>query len=292
MKVQVDGDVVAFRAGFGAEHMVYHVCYRDDTFGEDCDIVYRYKKEADEFAAALTARDIVWEIQPERVVEPLSHALANVRSILRNILSELNADASDLHIHLSGPSDLNFRKQLATIKPYKGNRTDSWRPTYEDEIKDYMVRKWGAVYTHGEEADDAMGIAQCAEEFGASVIVTNDKDLDMIPGPHYNFVTGEKYIVDDCTAHWLFCQQLLKGDPTDNILGVPGIGDKKAYAALEDCWNDPRSCLDTCYALYVQSYGWAAWPAFLENGRLLWIRRKPDELWHPITNEYYTRERV
>ena len=276
MKLQVDGDVVTFRAGFGAEHMEYDVTYE----GGD-PVVCRYKKDADAVVAQMAERGIVATIEPRRVVEPLAHALHNVGTILTNTIEMCGSTKKDTTVWLSGPSEENFRKQLATIKPYKGNRKDAWRPSYEAEIKDYIVRKWNGVVTKGQEADDAMGIAQCALPFGTSCIVTNDKDLDMIPGLHYNFVKDEKYVVDDATAAWLFWSQMLKGDTTDNIPGVPGIGEKKAYDELVEVWDDEPAMRERVWALYVQGYGWAAYPALVENGRLLWIRRKEGELWVP-----------
>lgn len=280
MKVQVDGDVVTFRAGFGAEHMEYDVVYEDPHMGRTC-VVCRYKKDADAVVVKLVEQGLCPEVVPRREVEPLSHALHNVGTIMANIIEKVGASREDTTVWISGDSDLNFRKQIATLKPYKGNRKDAWRPTYEAEIKDYIVRKWNGVVVTGQEADDAMGIAQMALPFGTSVIVTNDKDLDMIPGLHYNFVTNERYAVDDTTAAWLFWSQMLKGDSTDNIPGVPGIGEKKAYDLLVEVWDDEPRMRERVWDLYVQGYGWAAYPALLEMGRLLWIRRKEGELWQP-----------
>lgn len=285
MEVHVDGDVVAFRAGFGAEHMEYDVSYKEKQFGESISLTCRYKKEAVEVQKRLmkdqgyTVEEVV--ITPRRVLEPLSHALHNVGAILTNIIDSLGASRSDLTVWLSGPSELNYRKKIATIKPYKGNRKDAWRPTYEQEIKDYIVRRWRGEITVGQEADDAMGIAQTKRPFGDSCICTNDKDLDMIPGLHYNFVTDVRYVVDEATAEWVFWRQMLTGDSTDNIPGIGGIGEKKSYAILEDIWDDESAMQEEVWALYVQHYGLAAYPALIENGRLLWIRRKEDELWLP-----------
>jgi len=281
MKVEVDGDVVAFRAGFGAEHMEYNVSYTDKTFEEHVVINCRYKKDADAVADKLRADGQTPEITPERVLEPLAHALHNVGTILNNILHSLDAEKHDMTVWISGPSAENYRMKIGTIKPYKGHRKDAWRPTYEHEIKDYIIAKWNGKVTVGQEADDAMGIAQMKRPFGQSVICTNDKDLDMIPGLHYNFVKDERYVVDEDTADWLFWQQLLTGDSTDNIVGVPGIGEKKAFAALENIWRDKDAMKAKVWDLYVQAYGMAAYPALVENGRLLWIRRKEDELWLP-----------
>lgn len=282
MQVHVDGDVVLFRAGFGAEHTEYLVSYRDEQFDEDVVINCRYKKDAVEVVKGLTERDIEAEIEAIQILEPLANALHNVKTILTSIVNTLGADPSDVTVWLSGPSEQNYRRQVATIKEYKGNRKDARRPTYEKEIRDYIMQRFNGKITVGQEADDAMGIAQMAVSFGQSCIVTNDKDLDMIPGLHYNFVTDEKYVVDDQTATWLFYSQLLKGDSTDNIMGVPGIGDKKAYDALEEIWQDEAAMQETAWALYVQGYGFAAYPALVENGRLLWIRRQEEELWTPI----------
>jgi hypothetical protein len=281
MRVEVDGDVVAFRAGFGAEHVEYDITYKEPNFGEDILITCRYKKEADEVVARLAEQGTEAEITPRRVLEPLAHALHNVASILTGIMDTLSCGRRDMRVWISGPSDQNFRKQVATIKPYKGNRKDAWRPTYEKEIKDYIVRRWRGTVTEGQEADDAMGIAQCEVSFGQSCIVTNDKDLDMIPGLHYNFVTDERYVVDEQTAAWVFWRQMLTGDSTDNILGIPGIGEKKSYDLLAEIWDSPSHMRDKVWSLYVQTYGLTAWPAFVENGQLLWIRRQEGQLWEP-----------
>jgi len=281
MKVQVDGDIITFRAGFGAEYMEYDVIYKDPAFEDPVTIVARYKKDADAVVAELEKSGHVAAISKRRVLEPLAHALHNVGTLMTNILEKCGAGQDDLTTWLSGPSEDNFRKKIATIKPYKGNRKDAWRPTYENEIREYIIRKWNGVVTKGQEADDAMGIAQCALPYGSSVIVTIDKDLDMIPGLHYNFVTNTKYVVDDQTAAWLFWKQMLTGDTTDNIPGCPGIGEKKAEAALQEVWDDEEAMRMVVWTLYVQGYGYAAYPALLENAGLLWIRRKEGQLWHP-----------
>lgn len=293
MKVQVDGDVVVFRAGFGAEHAEYDVTYTDDTFGEEVLMTCRYKKDADDLVKQLEKLGHKPEVEKRRVVEPLSHALHNVSSILHNILDTVNAGKDDTTVWFSCPSEENFRMDIGTIKPYKGNRDKAWRPTYEQDIKEYIIKNWNGKYAVGEEADDAMGIAQMALPYGESVIVTNDKDLAMIPGYHYNFVKKERYQVDEDTAAWLFWQQVIKGDPTDNIPGVPKIGDAKAEKAMADAWEegkfDENKAYEIARALYVQGYGdEEADEALVENARLVWIRRESDEMWNPPTQQENT----
>jgi hypothetical protein len=275
VRILVDGDVVAFRAGFGAEHMEYDVVYYDEAFDEDVSIRCRYHKDAKAVVENLP-EGIEAEIEKVHILEPLSHALHNVGTIMANILEQCGGTKRDLVTYLSGPSEDNFRMEVATIKPYKGNRNKAWRPTYEQEIKAHLVKNWKGEYTLGQEADDALGIAQSKEDWGESVIVTNDKDLDMIPGCHYNFVKDERYTITPDVAIQYFWYQMLVGDSTDNILGCPGIGEARAKKALKDV--PPLKLEAAVWALYVQSYGWAAWPALKENARLLWIRRKEGEM--------------
>ncbi len=276
MKVEVDGDIIVFRAGFGAEHMVYDIVEDGSPLA-----TVRYKKEAVEYVKQHPSLTI----EPRRVVEPLENALHNVNTLMQKIRESLGVEKRDVTVWLSGPSEENFRKKIATIQEYKGHRKEAWRPTYEQEIKRFLVQKHRAEIAYGEEADDALGIEMCSRPFGSTCIVTVDKDLDMIPGLHYNFVTDQRYVVDEQTANWCFWRQMLTGDATDNILGIPGIGEKRSYDLLAEIWDDEEAMREKVWSLYVQTYGLAAWPALLETGRLLWIRRKPGELWHPFGGE-------
>ena len=285
MHLQVDGDIIVFTAAFGAEHMEYDVVARDREFDEQITTACRYKKDAKSLLAryvtsGMPEEDL--EIVSRKVLEPLNHALHNVDTIMTTIMEQLDVkDRRRVTSWLSGPSDENFRKEIATIRPYKGNRKDTWRPTFEHEIRGYLISRWNGQVTERQEADDAMGIQQSGAAFGESCIVTIDKDLDMIPGLHYNFRRKEKYVVTSEVAQWVFWKQMLTGDSTDNIVGCPNVGAVKAGEALDDIWSDAAAMQAAVWTLYVQAYGMAAWPAFIENGRLLWIRREEEQLWSP-----------
>ena len=54
-----------------------------------------------------------------------------------------------------------------------------------------------------------------------------------ITGWHYNFVSKEKYFIDEKTALLNFYMQFLTGDIVDHILGVRGIGKVKSRELLE-----------------------------------------------------------
>jgi 5'-3' exonuclease len=166
----------------------------------------------------------------------------------------------------------NFRKDLATIKVYKGQRPP--KPEHLPATRDQLVQQWGAEIVEGQEADDAIGI-KATDLKGDCTIVSIDKDLLMIPGTHYNFVKKEWTEVSQEKGDYFFYKQLLTGDQVDNIQGVPGIGPKKAEKAYEGC-----TTVQEMYQKALEMYKGDA-DALLENARLLWLRRYEGEMWEP-----------
>lgn len=169
----------------------------------------------------------------------------------------------------------NFRKEIAKTATYKGNRTQE-RPIHYDLIREYLVSAWGCTVVENQEADDAIGIAayefKDPEEF---IIMSIDKDLDMLRGWHYNFIKDVKYQIDEYEAIRNFYKQILTGDRVDNIVGLKGIGPKKADKILQGCLNEKA-----LYEAVLEAYDGDK-ERVLENGQLLWIRRKEGELWQP-----------
>lgn len=281
MRALVDGDLLVYRCGFAAERAEYRVVYRDREYDEEMAVWCENAKGAQAVAAKLEEDGYKPEIEQRRNVEPVENALHNVKSMIETAMEALAVSPDEVEIHLSGPG--NYRDQVATIKPYKGNRDESHKPTHGDAIKQYMEKNWVTVWSEDEEADDTLGYTHYAlwqEDPFSSVLVTADKDLNMIPGLHYNFLKEEQFYVDEDEANAFFWTQMLTGDSTDNIVGCPGIGPKRAAAALEGC-RTPREMYDVVHALYVQHYGPQANEVLTEMGQLLWIRRQPEELWTP-----------
>ena len=171
----------------------------------------------------------------------------------------------------------NFRKQIAKTLPYKGQRSNA-KPTHYDALREHMQSSWGFKMETEQEADDAIGI-RATELAGKGVICTIDKDLDNIPGPHYNFVKRVRYDVSVRDATRNFYRQILTGDRIDNVEGLKGIGPVKADRILgEETYS--------AYELYrrvVEAYGGDT-ERVKENAQLLWIRTKPNELWEPPTS--------
>lgn len=206
--------------------------------------------------------------------EPVEYALATVRSSIQNILAKFD-QAPWYKLYLSGKD--NFRDKLGTIQVYKGNRDPSLRPHYYQEIKDYLIHIQGAIVINGQEADDAVGIEQWANKNRNTVIVSQDKDLNMIPGWHYNPVKEELSYINLSDANEFFFYQMLTGDRTDNIPGIKGIGDVRAKKLLEPCKKAVIDMAAVVKQKYKEQYGDQAEAAYKEVANLLWIRREENQ---------------
>jgi len=200
-------------------------------------------------------------------------AAYTLSSLLEETLySEL--DISTYELFLTGKR--NFRNEIATTAPYKGNRKDVAKPLHLEFLRGYMVDAWGAVVSDGEEADDLIAIR--ATELGDdSTIVSIDKDFNQVAGWHYNFVKKDKYYVTAEEGMRFFYRQILTGDRADNIPGIRGVGDKKAEKMLGNAKTEQE-----LYAVCVEALGAER---VLENGRLLWLRRERNQLWCPPSSD-------
>lgn len=241
----IDGDILVYACGFSA----------------DSQMKARFTNEGvEDIPAAMEKEDYV------------RFALANVKTVLSDICERFEADQCRVFLTGSG----NFREYLATIKPYKGNRDETHKPKYYREIKQYLIEVWGAEVIHGREADDALGCAQMEAEPDTTVIVSIDKDLDNIPGHHYNWRKKEAYYVDEQQADINFWTQVLTGDTTDNIPGLPKIGAVRAKTIIDGTDLTWTGMAEAVLAKYESIYGEGGYDAMYENASLLWMQRKED----------------
>lgn len=283
MHALIDGDIIVFRCGFAAERKNWHLSIPSQEYVG----VFEYKKEAekvlDEKLPGVYSRQegedyLLW---PEVDLQPLSYALQNVKTLINKSLESIQCNEFDAKLYLSGPSKENFRYEVAKTLPYKGNRDRLHRPQHEKAIIDYMLANYDCYVADGEEADDLLGIAQYSV-YGPedSVIVSIDKDLDMIPGFKYNFMHDVGYYVEPDKADENFHMQLLTGDSTDNIPGLPGIGPAKAKKALHGIPLSEQ--MEEVCRMYQIHSGKDDWFSYLrEQGQLLWIRREVGQMWEP-----------
>ena len=144
-----------------------------------------------------------------------------------------NLQADDIIICLTGHD--NFRKKL--FNEYKANREDRRKPLILNPLREYVESRHTCLWENNLEADDVMGLqSQKANKFQEYVIVSIDKDMKSIPcllssnGKDIQKISKEQ-------ADYNFAFQTLVGDSTDNFLGCPSVGPKKATLILDNTNN-------------------------------------------------------
>ena len=197
-------------------------------------------------------------------------AIETMAVFLEDLLMFDLIDCEEHELFLTGK--VNYRNDIAVTAPYKGNRKDVKKPIHLPLLREYLQTAWAASVSDGQEADDDIAIR--ATELGDDcVIVSIDKDFMQVPGWHYNFVKKEKKYVTPEEGLRFFYKQILTGDNADNIKGIHRVGDVKATKMLADAKTEQE-----LYACCVEAMGA---DRVLENARLLWLRRQPNQLWEP-----------
>ena len=181
----------------------------------------------------------------------------------------VNTEATEYRLFLTGKN--NFRYSI--YPEYKAHRPTE-KPFWLEKCRQYLIATFNAEVIDGQEADDALGIAQTED----TIICSIDKDLLMIPGRHYNFVKDEFQEVTNDSGMRHFYMQCLTGDRSDNIKGIEKIGPKKAEKILAGCVTE-QEMFNAVREAYSND------EEFLMNGRVLWIRRKENEDWKDRFNE-------
>jgi len=284
-----DADVLIYRIGHAGQERQYNA-----IVDGECINTFRLRSEAKRAIVGCSNAEILPIVVPKERHEVIHWMRLQLFKILEDLQTK------DMRLFLTG--DNNFRFKLATIQPYKGHRDKEDRPYWYDELRKYLVDEWDAEIVDGMEADDKLGIVQyedynqacCVADyrFGPdahtnTIISTIDKDLNMIPGWHYNFVKEERYWVDEHEALLNFYSQLLTGDVSDNILGIPKVGPKTAEKLLVYCetekemYNVVRQCYQQNVDKFTPLTKLSIDEIIRENGKLLWIRRYPNEEWEP-----------
>lgn len=217
--------------------------------------------------------------------DTLEKALTAVDATLQTIINSCG-DEGIIYLTDSGS---NFRiDEASSAFPYKGHRKDAEKPKHLEAIRQHMIDKYNAKLQVGQEADDALAIGAVQHGHG---IATIDKDLDGVPGWHYNWKQERTYWVTEVEADRFFYTQLLTGDATDNIPGLFKRTGVKAMAKIKAPLEElekPAEMYQYVKQVYmdaVESKGMTSderdverW--LLSQGRCLWMRRAEEETWN------------
>jgi len=225
----IDGDEWAYKAAHSGQCRWYKAMEGDRE-------IFRGKRRQ-EVIQHIGNRD--WELEDELEDLGAKPAYARLREWIEDIVKDIEegtGGSTQLKVYLTGKS--NFRYNLATILPYKGNRDPGMKPIYLQEIRDYLTSEYGATFIDYLEADDMMSANQSDD----TIIVTQDKDLNMVPGLRYNTSQSKLLLLEEPYCTRFHYTQILTGDSTDNIPGLSFVGEKTALNMLEG--------MDTPEAMY------------------------------------------
>ena len=217
----------------------------------------------------------------------------NLAAKIQAAANLVGAERTIVLLTLSG-SNKGHRYAIARVKPYQGQRANSKRPKNWQGLRDYMEGKefpFEVDSTIVAEADDLFG--WYSSTYSDVVILTQDKDMRMVPGLHLDWVTnrqhqvvaGEDSVFNDKQygIKW-FWLQMLHGDTADNIPGLPKyvvdgkakpVGEVTAGKILAHSVQEKHFSDSVAYC-YQSYYGERWLVEMLEQACLLWMRRKPE----------------
>jgi len=255
----IDGDIICYAVASACEGKKYR--YKGAVFESKLQLnKILIQDGVDDSAIEVFSEPATWEDTRKSVV-----------SYTEDVIEKVGIDYK---VYLTGKA--NFRYQVATIQPYKGNRASLQKPFHLDTIRQYLVDSYDAHVSVGMEADDSIGLAHNVE---TDIVVSLDKDLNCIPGDHYNWKEERLYTVSEHDADASFYCQVITGDSTDNIPGIYGMGAKSKVLTNVRESETEEEMFELAAKEYKCRFG-NYWQQFmLENCELLWILQQRELPW-------------
>jgi len=263
------------------------------------------------YASGFVGQDNVLDEDGKKIdieIRDFQNVATYIDNMVEQIMEACNTTVEP-YMFLTGKT--NFRDEVATVKPYKGNR-DSDKPYHLENARVYIRSRYNTYVSVGCEADDLLAISMTdyRRQDVPCILCTIDKDLLQVEGWHYKWETwnsGEvkphlvdkfglltgKYIdgVSEKTGKpthkfdkksfkgegflW-FMAQTLTGDGVDNIPGLEGCGEAKAYETLKDATSEEEA-LWLVASLYKEKYGETYKERLEEQARLVYMIRERDK---------------
>ena len=167
-----------------------------------------------------------------------------------------------------------FRYKEAKTKKYKGNRKHGNKPIIFYALKEYLKQEWKFEYLSELEADDLVAVYSNEN----TMICSPDKDvLYQVPGTHYNYRTADFIKTTPNEAEWFLWKQVLMGDPTDGIPGLPKVGPKTADKLLNNTQLEEMP--ELILKKYIEIFGiHEGISKFAETFRLVYILKTKEDV--------------
>ena len=135
----------------------------------------------------------------------------------------------------------NFRKKIDSF--YKSHRKKIRKPVIYSAMRDWIKETHICGSYPNLEADDTIGIYATSLYKDNCVLISGDKDFRTIPAWQCCIIDDQIEYVDNKSADYNFCTQVLTGDASDGYKGCQGVGAVKASRillkpkTLEQMWD-------------------------------------------------------
>lgn len=199
----------------------------------------------------------------------------NFNTILREIKDTVFATE---HL-MAVKSEHNFRDEIYDMyKASRKNKPKDSQTAFVPILRQLAIHEGLAVEAKGREADDMLRIWSCEAKIAGDpfVVATNDKDMKCISGLFYDMKKKELLRISEEEATRHFYEQLLKGDPVDDIPGLPGIGPKKATGMLATALTETEF-QEIVVGAYLAAFDEDWHGQLLSNGKMLYLQQHPED---------------
>lgn len=210
--------------------------------------------------------------------------------ITSSVISALGESYKHLLLFLTVPDGKGrYRDKFNRETTYKASRTSVPPPVFMEEMR-YFIKKSYIVHqcpSSEYEADDAIswhGWYNHDITGNLDIIAGVDKDLNQIPGYHWDYSKDTGYYLTNKDANRFFFKQLLMGDVADAIPGIKGIGPRRADNLLKN-GTTPEEWWDIVLSTYTNKFPHLfddeIAEILYERGNKLWIQRYEGQTWYP-----------
>jgi len=206
-------------------------------------------------AASTSERAVKWDDDLWTLHSFESEAQEHFHDMVLNITTKAGADSAVL----VWTDSANWRKEV--LPTYKSNRAGVRKPLVLSALREWAQDKYESRVLPTLEGDDVLGLMATDPALEGGVIVCSlDKDLQTIPGGHYNFGKDEKFLISTHQANRYHMYQTLIGDATDGYKGCPGIGPVAATKILDAVdqaatpWASEHTYVSLMWEAVVKAY--------------------------------------
>ena len=174
-----------------------------------------------------------------------------------NLIRSLQKSYDASKVFILGDGGSYYRKEIYT--KYKANREELRAKQTEEEANDFQeyllefqkslallqTKGYGTLIFKGVEADDiaAYLTKKLKYKYNHVWLISSDKDWDLLVDDNvsrFSYRTRKEITKENWEEHYLYDREeyisikALMGDKGDNVPGVDGIGEKRAYTILKE----------------------------------------------------------